>query len=84
MVTAALLRMRSLNRAVLHEEIPLSSPVKKTPSFMLEDIEILEKVGEGNFGEVYKGKSMGLTVALKTIKDEKAKQEFESECRILR
>lgn len=48
------------------------------------EIKLLQKVGEGNFGEVYKGiNASGKLFALKTIKNQEALKEFNSERNIL-
>ena len=36
-------------------------------SIRFEDLELIEKIGEGNFGAVYKGDYLGTTVAIKEI-----------------
>ena len=57
----------------------------KKDRYKIYDIEIQEKLGGGNFGEVYKGVWKELTiVALKKLKDEKQLTEFTKEAEILK
>ena len=50
----------------------------------ISDIEILKKIGTGNFGEVYKGVWQGTTpVALERLRESNLIQEFLAEATIL-
>ena len=71
---------------------------RKKDRYKITDIEIQEKLGAGNFGEVYKGlwkvtkfPTLGIIfpkgvtpVALKKLKDEKQMEEFQKEAEILK
>ena len=50
-----------------------------------DNIELGEKVGHGNFGEVFKGKWRGqVEVAVKTLKDEQGWDELSKELEVLK
>ena len=50
-----------------------------------DDIQIGDRVGVGNFGEVFKGKWRGqVEVAVKTLKDEQGGDEFNKEAEVLK
>lgn len=51
---------------------------------LLEDVEIGPRVGGGHFGDVFRGTSFGISLALKSIKDPQAQKEFEMEVKILK
>eukprot|EP01118_Nematostelium_gracile_P008547 TRINITY_DN2831_c0_g1_i3.p1 TRINITY_DN2831_c0_g1~~TRINITY_DN2831_c0_g1_i3.p1 ORF type:complete len:664 (-),score=133.62 TRINITY_DN2831_c0_g1_i3:48-2039(-) len=61
-------------------EIPLSS---EPPKSLLVGIEVKEKLGSGNFGEVYRGIYRENEVALKTVKDKKGLESFLNESKML-
>ena len=53
--------------------------------FQIKDIQIQNRLGGGNFGEVYRGLWKSITpVALKKLKDEEQLKEFEKEAEILK
>jgi len=54
-------------RQMESKSVPLSS---LDDDITIKDIKILQKLGSGNFGEVYKGKWENVDVALKKLKDE--------------
>lgn len=68
-------RMDSINLKSLESE----------PEDYLKDIEIFERLGGGNFGDVYKGRwQNSVDVALKSLKDEAQIREFVREASILK
>jgi hypothetical protein len=56
---------------------------KPKPSVRIEGVEILKKIGGGNFGEVYKGKWQLAEVAVKKLKSKRDTELFEREARLL-
>ncbi len=69
-------------------ERPVHHPSKKEFSLrnvdQLTDVNILEKLGAGNFGEVYKGEWNGAEVALKKLKSQEDFEEFAKEAMVLK
>jgi predicted Ser/Thr protein kinase len=65
---------------------PVQDTVKQfATTDSISNIEILERLGAGNFGEVWKGRWQGTTfVALKKLKDSAQAKEFESEANVLK
>jgi predicted Ser/Thr protein kinase len=49
----------------------------------LKEINIIKKLGAGNYGEVYLGDWLGTSVALKKLKDDNDFQEFQREASTL-
>jgi len=49
----------------------------------LSNVSIDQKIGEGNFGSVFKGTMNGKEVALKSLKDQEKQQELQAEIKIL-
>ncbi len=59
---------------------------KNPPRFVTEikgEVEIKEKLGGGNFGEVYRGVWAGADVAAKRLKDLKFSADFDREAELL-
>ncbi len=61
------------------KEMSASGQVK-----LLDQVEVGDAIGEGNFGNVYKGRWEGSDVALKQIKDKEMQQRMLEEALILR
>lgn len=75
------------------QRLPKAGPgVKEMQSpyiseLMLDGVTVQEKIGAGNFGDVYKGEWMGVTVALKSLKGRASpekSQDFEQEAMLLK
>ena len=50
---------------------------------LIKDITILEELGKGNFGQVFKGTWKGSTVAMKILNEKSDYNSFVKECNIL-
>lgn len=75
---------------VKKQDMSLSSKIFKDTfqkegwAFNMDDIVFEEKIGSGEFGEVYRGKCQGKDVAIKTLKDDtKAAQAFLAEASVM-
>lgn len=75
---------------VKKQDMSLSSKIFKDTfqkegwTFRIEDIRYEEKIGAGEFGEVYRGKCQGKDVAIKQLKDDtKAAQAFLAEASVM-
>jgi serine/threonine protein kinase len=70
------------------DDIPLEAPYGESISSLntwktLDNITIGKRLGEGNFGDVFKGNWHGTDVALKLLKSEEQFADFEREASLL-